>query len=112
MMLAAGVGWKLLAVAPTNGVPDPPGEKYAAIEAAVGQSRRQCRAAGNCDGYTRSWLRYATCTALASTGVPTPCRFTNNSPPSCCDQPWMPPRDAQNEALTLCTVDRVCELQP
>src|SRR3954466_10509226 len=108
-MPPASVGWKLLAVATANGdVACEPGVKYADIEAAVGQSRRQCRAAGSCDGYTRSWLRYATCTWPESTGDPTPCRFTNSSPPSWLDQPWMPPRDAQNDALTVCGLGSAC----
>src|SRR5688572_4050697 len=80
--------------------------------AEVGQSRRQFRAAGSCEGYTRSWLRYATCTRLPFTGKLTPCRLTNTSPPSCCDQPWMPPRGAQKDASTACTEGSACVEQP
>src|SRR6185295_1960403 len=113
MMLAASVGWKLLAVEPANGEGTcEPCWKYAAMDAAVGQSRRQCNPAGSCDGYTRSWLRYATWTWLESTGEPTPCRFTNSSPPSWFDQRWMPPRDAQKDASTVCGFGSACVEQP
>src|SRR5687767_6532890 len=82
------------------------GAKYAAMEATVGHSRRQCSAVGICDGYTRSCWRYTTSVDVETTLL-TPARGMNSSPPNAFDHPRTPPGDEKYDAGTDCSTSNV-----